>query len=129
MKKESIILVGGIPGHKYILQGYTEDNKLFYRTTGLSDLCGLDLEINLSVAPLEARRVIDYICHSVEDGAVIKDGIITTALTGAIVLIEKRKAKYPVSNNEECYRIILSDEAFLLPIDEDCNEAYKHQME
>lgn len=118
-----------ITGKGYVIEGFSEDNKLFYRTVGLKDVCNLELEINLSLEPYESKRILDYIYECIIwEGHVLEDGLVTSNLTGAPILVQKRKAKYPKYENEQCYRIIFSDENLLLPTDENCTEIYKHQL-
>lgn len=118
-------------GIGYVIEGFKDikNRKIFYRTSGLDRICGLDLEINLSLDPTEARRILDCIVEVISDGFELSDGLITSDLTNAPVLVQEREAKYPNKENEKCYRIIFSDEKFLLPTNKKCNMIYKSQME
>lgn len=127
--KGDVSIVSKVNGFTYVIEGFATDKSLFYRTIGLEDLCGLDLEINLSLHPLEAKRILDCICGNILTGCKLEDGLITSSLTYAPVLIQKRVARYPKKENEVCYRIIFSDEQYLLPTDERCQSPYKEQLD
>lgn len=124
-----IILVCKTKGYGYVIEGFEEDRKLFYRTCGLERICGYELEINLSLEPAEAKRILDDIVDNLLIGFKLEDCSITSELTGAPVYLKQYKSRYPKFDNEICYRVIFSDENYLLPMHRLCDEVYKAQLD
>lgn len=126
--KGDLSIVSVLGTHHYILEGFIKDRNISYRTLGLKDFCGLDLEFNLSLQPSEAKRILDFILNSISLGIELKDNLITSDLTNAPVLVKKMKPINGYEKNEFVYRIIFSDEEFRLPTDERCSIPYKNQL-
>lgn len=113
----------------YILEAFKHDRSLCYRTQGLKELCGLELEFNLSLELNEANRILDCILRAILMGVKLEDNLVTSELTNAPVLIKKMQPKDNYEENEEVYRIVFSDENYLLPMDENCSYLYKKQLD
>lgn len=127
--KGDLSIISKIGYINYVLEGFVLDNKLFYRTLGLKDICGLELEFNLSLEMTEAKRILDSILISINKGIQLKDDLITSDLTNAPVLIKQIEPKYKYSDYEKVYRVIFSDEHYLLPLDKNCDKTYKNQLD
>lgn len=112
----------------YLIEGFIIDKRLCYRTQGLKNLCGLELELNMHTHPAEASRIIKHIIKEIKYVDRLYDGLVTSELTGAPVLIKEVIPKTILLDNEKVYRIILSDEDFILPTQEECDERYKFQL-
>lgn len=115
--------------HMYVLEGFKNDKKLVYRTLGLKDVCGLELEFNISLEISEAKRILHFILQAIENGIELEDNLITSKLTNAPVLVKKITPINKYFQGEKVYRIILSDENYLLPSDKNCDIKYKNQID
>lgn len=115
--------------HMYVLEGFKNDKKLVYRTLGLKDVCGLELEFNLSLEISEAKRILHFILQAIENGIKLEDNLITSKLTNAPVLVKKITPINKYFQDEKVFRIILSDENYLLPSDKNCDIRYKFQLD
>lgn len=126
-----IILISKSKNISYAIEGFknAEKRSIFYRTCGLNKICKHELEINLSLHPTEAQRILNCIVEKILEGVIIDNFLVTSELTNAPVYIKEYKSIYPKYEGEICYRIIFSDENFLLPMEELCDPIYKKQLE
>ena len=127
--KGDFIIQVKICGINCIVEAFEEEKGLHYRTLGLKDLCGDEVEFHLSLDPSEVVRLLNHICNKVKDGFKLVDNDINSELTGAKVKVLHRNARYSYEENEKCFRIVFSDENFKLPDEDRCNREYINQYE
>ena len=126
--KGDLSIILRFKNYHYVLEGFKHNRNLCYRTQGLKELCGLELEFNLSLEPTEAKRILDCILNAILSGVKLEDNLVTSELTNAPILVKKMQPKDKYEENEEVYRIVFSDENFLLPEDANCSYPYKNQL-
>lgn len=123
-----IILSRRFKFNNYVVEGFKINNSLVYRTLGLKDIIGYELEYNLSLHPTEVLRITDYILPIISNGFEIKDKLVTSELTGAPVMLLLVEPKYKYRNGEKVLRIIFSDEDYKLPNQLGCSPNYIKQL-
>lgn len=127
--KGNMIIQRKCQGINFFIEGFESDNTISYRTTGLSDKIGHEIEYNLSLDPMEVIRITDYILPTLFKGFEIIDKSITSTLTGAPVMLVITEPKYKYKEDEKILRIVFSDEDYKLPHQIGCHPGYAKQLE
>lgn len=123
-----LTIVKNYCGITTIIQVFKENRNLSYIISGLESVIGYDLEIKLRLDISEIDRLLPEIIYNIlKKKILLNDGLVTSELTGAPVLIQLRTPNHNLTEDKILARIIFSDENFLLPYDEGCQEIFKLQ--
>ena len=127
--KGNLIIQRRIDSIGFFIEGFEKDESITYRTIGLKNKIGYELEYALSIEPTEAIRLTDFILPILLKGYELKDGEITNDLTGAPVMVKIMEPRYKYNEDEKVARIIFSDPEYKLPGQLGCHPGYAKQLE
>lgn len=127
--KGNLIIQRRVGNVSFFIEGFRSDRSMEYRTTGLKDRIGHELEYTLSLDPAEVVRITDYMLPIILKGYELKDGEVTNELTGAPVMVKIVEPRHKYQEDEKVARIIFSDPDFKLPNQMGCHPGYAKQLD
>lgn len=106
-----------------------EYDDVVFHTHGVAEFNnGLELELNMSLNPIIAAQIINYIAYSIKkEKVVVKDGLIDNSLFEYPVMFKKISPSVD-GDFKEIMRIVLCDPQRNFPTDDNCEAAYRHQL-
>lgn len=102
---------------------------IVYHTHGLAQYNnGLELELNLDIAPNSGSMILNTIGFALrDDNFIIKDGAVDNTLFSMPIRFNKFQGSID-GDFDEVMRVVLCDKNGFFPDDERCDLGYKEQM-